>query len=427
MYVIEVKIMHNMHDSIWYRCKIYHTDMFSNIFHTTSQSAIPDPDGLIINPLVISGVMTEGFQIPPSLSVKGNEELAKKIISGIWGKRGVFTCTVANTLTSTIPGVSDAGDTPELTLFTPAADAELIVLGKTVCMKGIPINPGGIPTPATLTISALNLSGMQHHIINAGCKVVPNIPFYDVGGTYGESIVTGKSVKDVRMLYERGILLGELFAKDNDFVIISESCAGGTTTAMATMMAMGVMKENLVSSSSPKNPKELKTKLVNTAFEAAGITIGSLADDPLKAVECVGDPMIAVNAGMIVGASKHVPVIVGGGTQMAAVIAVAVGMDRSVVGNIIQGTTRWLVNDPNSDIEKIIMGIDKDIPIVYVNMDYSKSPYEGLQAYEWGYIKEGVGCGGSSVGAIISSAGKITCEDILDEVHRLYRQILGIE
>ena len=112
---------------------------------------------------------------------------------------------------------------------------------------------------------------------------------------------------------------------------------------------------------------------------------------------------------------------------MAAVITVAVGMDRSVVGNIIQGTTRWLVNDPNSDIEKIIMGIDKDIPIVYVNMDYSKSPYEGLQAYEWGYIKEGVGCGGSSVGAIISSAGKITCEDILDEVHRLYRQILGIE
>ena len=60
-------------------------------------------------------------------------------------------------------------------------------------------------------------------------------------------------------------------------------------------------------------------------------------------------------------------------------------------------------------------------------MDYSKSPYEGLQAYEWGYIKEGVGCGGSSVAAVIASAGKITCEDILDEVHRLYRQILGIE
>ncbi len=371
--------------------------------------------------------MTSDFQVPPSLSIKGNEAVAKDILSRIWGKRGVFTCTVANTLTSTIPGVSEAGDTPELTLFTPAADAELLVLGKTVCMKGIPINPGGIPTPATLTIAALNLSGIQSHVINAGCKIVPNIPFYDVGGTYGEAITCGKSVKDVEMLYERGKILGELFAKDNDFIVISESCAGGTTTAMAVMMAMGVMKENLVSSSSPNNPKELKTNLVNEAFRNAGISIGSLADDPLKAIECVGDPMIAVNAGMVVGASKHVPVIIGGGTQMAAVIAVAVGMDESCVGNIFQGTTRWLVEDRNSDIEKIIAGIHKDVPLVYVNMDYSKSPYEGLQAYEWGFIKEGVGCGGSSVAAIISSSGKITCDDLLEEVHRLYRNILHIE
>ncbi len=371
--------------------------------------------------------MTSDFTLPPSLSIEGNETIAKNILSKIWGGRGVFTCTVANTLTSAIPGVSDAGDTPELTLFTPAADAELIVLGKTVCMKGIPINPGGIPTPATLTIAALNLSGMQHHIINAGCKVVPNIPCYDVGGTYGEAITSGNSVKDVEKLYQHGIELGKLFARNNDYIVISESCAGGTTTALAVMMAMGVMKENLVSSSSPNNPKELKSKLVAEAFKAAGIEIGDLKNDPLKAVQCVGDPMIAVNAGMIVGASKTVPVIVGGGTQMAAVIAVAVGMDESVVGNVFQGTTRWLVNDPNSDIVKIMEGIHKDVPIVYVNMDYSKSPYEGLQAYEWGFIKEGVGCGGSSVAAIISSAGKITCDDLLDEVHRLYRQILNIE
>lgn len=370
--------------------------------------------------------MADGFIVPPSLGIAGDRETAEKILSQIWGKRGVFTCTVANTLTSAIPGVSDAGDTPELTLFTPAADAELLVLGRTVCMKGIPINPGGIPTPATLTQAALNLSGMQYHIINAGCKIVPNIPCYDVGGTYGEAITCGHAVPDARKLYERGVELGEIFSRDEDYLIISESCAGGTTTAMAVMMAMGVMTENLVSSSSPKNPKELKSRLVAEALKAAGTEIGGLADDPLKAVECVGDPMIAVNAGMIVGASKNVPVIVGGGTQMAAVMAVAAKMDPSCVGKFMQGTTRWLVNDPNSDIVRIMHDIDPGIPIVYVNMDYSKSPYEGLQAYEWGYIKEGVGCGGSSVGAIISSAGKVDCDTLLDEVHRLYKGILGI-
>jgi NaMN:DMB phosphoribosyltransferase len=50
------------------------------------------------------------------------------------------------------------------------------------------------------------------------------------------------------------------------------------------MMAMGVLKENLVSSSSPKNPKALKSRLVAEALEAAGITPGDLADDPLKAI-----------------------------------------------------------------------------------------------------------------------------------------------
>lgn len=131
-----------------------------------------------------------------------------------------------------------------------------------------------------------------------------------------------------------------------------------------------------------------------------------------------------VNAGMIVGASKRVPVVVGGGTQMAAVMAIAVKMDPRVVGNMFQGTTRWLVDDPKSNIAKMVDSISPDIPIVYVSMDYSSSPYEGLQAYEWGFIKEGVGCGGAAVSAIVGSKGSVTCETLLDKVHEIYRNII---
>ncbi|MCL2607411.1 MAG: TIGR00303 family protein [Methanomassiliicoccaceae archaeon] len=366
------------------------------------------------------------LELPPSLGICGNTDVALNILSRIWGKRGVFTCTVGNTMTSTIPGISDAGDTPDLTLFTPAADAEMLVLGRTVCMKGIPINPGGIPTPATLTMAALQLTDMPLYIVDGGTKIKPNLPCFDVGGTYGESILTGKAVKNVRESYERGKILGEMLSKTYDFIVVSESCAGGTTTALAVMMAMGVLKENLVSSSSPNNPRELKTKVVSDSLAAAGIKIGDLANDPLKAIECVGDPMMPANIGMIVGAAKRVPVIVGGGTQMAAVIAAAVALDDSVVGNIFQGTTRWLVNDPKSDIRKIMESVHKDVPIVYVNMDYSESPYEGLQAYEWGYIKEGVGCGGSCVAAIAQSSGNITCAELLDKVHDIYKGLLDL-
>ena len=368
-----------------------------------------------------------GLELPPSLGVYGNQKIAEDIISRIWGKRGVFTCTVANTRTSTIPGVSEAGDTPELTMFTGPADAELLVSGKTTCMKGIPINPGGIPTPATLTKAALDLSGMPYYIVNGGCEIKPYVPYFDMGGECGEKITTGHAVKNVKEIYEKGYMLGEMLARAYDYVIISESCAGGTTTALGVLTAMGVLKENLVSSSSPNNPKELKSKVVAEGLAAAGIEPGDLADDPLRAIECVGDPMMPANIGILCGAAKSVPVIVGGGTQMAAVIAGAVKLHPECVGNFFQGTTRWLMNDPNSSMKKIMDCIGADVPIVYVNVDYSESPYEGLQAYEWGFIKEGVGCGGSSVGAIMMTSGEVTCEALVDKVHEIYRGIMGFE
>lgn len=372
--------------------------------------------------------MTYKGELPESLNVWGNRKIADDLISKMWGKRGVFTCTVANTLTSVRPGISDAGDTPDLTLFTPPADVELLVNGEVTCMDGIPINPGGIPTPATLTKAALDLSGMPFYIVNGGSKVNPYVPYFDVGGECGRDITTGDSVSNVKEGYDKGRILAKSLARGYDYIVISESCAGGTTTALAVLMAMGTVKENLVSSSAPKNPKELKTQTVLQGIEAAGYEPGDLKDDPLRAIECVGDPMMPVNVGMIVGAAEAgIPVIVGGGTQMAAVMAAAVTMDPTVVGNMFQGTTRWLMNDPNSSMIKLIRSISDDIPIVYVNMDYNKSPYEGLQAYEWGYIKEGVGCGGASVAAILESEGKITSDDLLDGVHKVYREIMGIQ
>lgn len=137
--------------------------------------------------------------------------------------------------------------------------------------------------------------------------------------------------------------------------------------------------------------------------------------------------MQPVNIGMLVGAARHVPVILGGGTQMAPVMAAAVKLDPSIVGNFMEGTTRWLLSDPNSDLVKLVGSISPKIPIVNINMDYSKSPYEGLQAYEWGYIKEGVGCGASSVAAVAGSAWKIDCDALLARVHEIYRKIINAD
>lgn len=347
----------------------------------------------------------------------------------IWGKRGIFTCTIASTLTSTIPGISEAGDTPELTLFTGPADAELLMAGKVLCMKDIPMNPGNIPTPATLTKAALELSGMPFAIINGGSKVTPRIPCIEVGGVTGEKITGGHAMEhdNVMRAFEYGKILGKHLADTYDYVVVSESCAGGTTTALAVLLAMGVIRENLVSSSSPKNPKKFKWDTVMEGFKAAGISIGDLKDNPLKAIELFGDPMMPVNLGIALGAAPNVPVMFGGGTQMAPVMAAALKLDPSIIGNIVQGTTRWLLADPNSSMERIAEAVSPKLPIVCINMDYSESPYEGLQAYEWGYIKEGVGCGGSCVAAVASNSGAIGCREILARVEKIYSGLVRPE
>jgi hypothetical protein len=65
-------------------------------------------------------------------------------------------------------------------------------------------------------------------------------------------------------------------------------------------------------------------------------------------------------------------------------MAAALKLDPSIIGNIVQGTTRWLLADPNSSMERIAEAVSPKLPIVCINMDYSESPYEGLQATNGG-------------------------------------------
>ena len=62
------------------------------------------------------------------------------------------------------------------------------------------------------------------------------------------------------------------------------------------------------------------------------------------------------------------------------------------------GTTRWVAEDPSGDT----VGLAKEIgsvPLMATKLSFSESCYPQLQAYERGYVKEGVGCGGCAIAA----------------------------
>ena len=345
-------------------------------------------------------------------------------IEATQNKKPLFVLTIATTETAKIQGISAAGQNPEFTDYTPAADAELLLLGKCKSIDGVPITPDGIPTPALIAMSALRLADIPVLVASGGLKVKPKIPYFDLGGNPGRDIKTGNAVDNVSEVIERTKLAGEQLAKTAEYLVIGESIPGGTTTALGLLSAMGINAQGKVSSSMPENPHGLKGDVVRAGLAAAGEKFGSLKDNPVRAISCVGDPMMAAFAGLVLGAAGGVPVLMAGGAQMTAVLAVVKALDADVLCNVAIGTTRWVVNDSSSNIRGIVSQI-ADVPILAADLDFSASRFSGLQAYEKGIVKEGVGAGGAAIASMTASGGTVTKHMLLREIERSYALLMG--
>jgi len=358
--------------------------------------------------------------------IANNPLKAKAFLEEIEGKKPLFICTIATTETGKIPGLSAAGANPDFTDFTPPADAELLLLGKCKSIQGIPITPDGIPTPGLITTSALHLADIPVLVVNGGVKVKPQIPFVDLGGNSGRDIRTGDSVDNVEEVIERAKVLGEQLAKAVDYLVIGESIPGGTTTALGVLTALGVNAEGKVSSTLPKNPHSLKGEVVLAGLKAAGEKFGSLKNNPIKAVSCVGDPMMPALAGLVIGGARQAPVLMAGGTQMTAVLAVINALEPKALCNVAVGTTRWVAKDKSSDICGIVRQFC-EVPVLAADLNFGSSRFPGLQIYETGLVKEGVGAGGASIAAMAKLGGAVTKDILLKEIEHNYALLMGLK
>lgn len=361
---------------------------------------------------------------PAIIVARGSDRFVK----AVWGRAHVFVLVLGTTDTSLIPGITVAGASPELTHYTPPADAEYLILGRCKILKGVPVTPEGIPTPALITRAAVGLSKAPVIVANAGLKHKPLIPFVDLGGVHGRDIRTGKAIprEVVNEVYDRAVVLGRELSKAFDLVVVGESIPAGTTTAMAVLIAMGYDAWGKVSSASPHNPHELKRRVVQEALRAAGVE-GERVDDGLEAVSLVGDPVIPAVAGVAVGAcSGGSWTLLAGGTQMAAVLSVIRSLKPEVLERVAVGTTRWILADRTSDILGLVESVDPRVPVLAANLSFADAPYPGLRRYEEGYVKEGVGAGGSCIAAIASSGGSVSAGSLLDAIVLEYSKIADI-
>jgi uncharacterized protein (TIGR00303 family) len=347
------------------------------------------------------------------VDIFGNKQKGLEFIKQTEQKKFLFALVISYTATSEIPGITMAGEHPDMIKFTGPADAEFIHYGYCKSISVIPMTPDGKPTPALLTKTALEAASIPNIVINAGSKISPKLPFIDMNLDYGKNI--GKepalNIEEVGKAVEYGRIIGRFLGALTDCVVVGESIPGGTTTALGVLEGLGI--KGLVSSSMPYNPVDLKTLTVKEALKRLQ------SKNPFEIISQLGDPMIPTVAGILSTASEISKVILAGGTQMAAVLAFAKSMGFEGKNTAI-GTTSYVVEDKSANLIETVSQI-LDIPILVAKLKLAESKISGLSAYAEGFVKEGAGAGGASIACMLKTG--IDAKGLLDLTEKEYAKI----
>ena len=349
----------------------------------------------------------------PDIEIHCNEEKGQKFIKSVERKHFLFSFVISYTETSEIPGITVAGADPNFIKFTPPADAEFLHYGFCKSIDIIPMTPDGKPTPALLTRTSLESASIPQVVINAGSKIPPKLPYFETSLPFGKniSVEPGLDKSSVVHAVDYGKIVGRTLASCTDCLVIGESIPGGTTTVLAVLKSLGI--DAHVSSSMPRNPQSLKNQVVEKALRRSD------SRDPYDVIANAGDPMIPFVAGMLSTASEITNVILAGGTQMAAVLALAktIGYDEN---KVVIGTTSYIIDDKDANLLDMVKSIS-NIPVLSINPKLEDSKFEGLRAYSEGFVKEGAGAGGSMIASILKTG--IDSKKLLDLIDKEYSRV----
>ncbi|MBM5806134.1 MAG: TIGR00303 family protein [Cyanobacteria bacterium M_surface_10_m2_179] len=312
---------------------------------------------------------------------------------------------LAGTATAAVPGISAAGATPESRRLTAAADAELLVLGAGHPRPhALPPLPAGV-SPALIARVVVEQLGLEPLVVDAGAAVAPAVPHLRLGLPPARCLSSGAAMPpaQVERLLALGRRWGQQLARQGRPLLVAECVPGGTSTAQAVLQGLGVAAAGLVSGSLREPAHHLKRRLVQQGLAAAGLDSGAPA--PAAAVlAALGDPMQALAAGLVQGAAAlELPLLLAGGSQMAAVLALALALSPAaerprIAAGAALATTAWVAAEPSSDLALLLQRIAarwQQEPLAFAaGLRFSSCRSPRLQAFEQGYVKEGVGAGG---------------------------------
>jgi len=316
---------------------------------------------------------------------------------------------LAATATAAVPGISAAGATPSSRLATAAADAELLVWGPGHHRPhGLPPLPAGV-SPALISHVVLRELGWLERlqVVDLGCHQAPAVPHLRLPGLESAGpancLSSGAALDPQRVtaLLERGHRWGAALDPTRPLVL-AECVPGGTSTALAVLRGLGLAADGLVSGSLRRSAHALKASLVDAGLTAAALNSGQ--GSPQQVLAAVGDPMQALAAGLLSAASRRgVAVLLAGGSQMAAVLALALALTApelrpGLASQVRLATTAWVAEESDSDLNRLLALIGERWQVrprlEVAALRFHGSSCRALADYERGFVKEGVGAGG---------------------------------
>ncbi|MGC8609017.1 MAG: nicotinate-nucleotide--dimethylbenzimidazole phosphoribosyltransferase [Thermoplasmata archaeon] len=312
----------------------------------------------------------------------------------------IFILLAGYTEVSTIEGISSAGSSPDEMKLTPALDAEIIIKGKTISTNEPPMTPDGIPTPSIICRAAMNVSGLDAMIIDAGLTVFPRVPFFYTGLGGANKPTSDDALHEIGRSFEFGKYIGRLLDQSYDTLIIGESIPGGTTTAYMTLRSEGY--DLKTSSSMPGDPQDLKEDLF---VESGSRHIKS----PYERMKKYGDYMMALSVS--ISSQFSGTIVFGGGTQMANVYHLDNLMNGTDRERYVS-TTSWVMRHRPETMHALV----PDSRLLVADLDFSRMKNYGLTRYEDGNVREGAGMGAASYYALLKHSKK----DLYDEIERCY-------
>ena len=316
---------------------------------------------------------------------------------------------LAATRTAEQEGISAAGATAAARRTTALADAELLLKGPSVVPRWpLPTLPAGV-SPALLSHAVVARLGLQPRVAAVGLMRQPDFDHVrlespDLGPADCLSSGAAMPLERVNHLWRQGEKLGAGLKRP---LVLAECVPGGTTTAQAVLTALGFEVGGLISGSARQPPKRLKSALVAQGLQKADLSKGCSAEQVLGAV---GDPFQVVATGLLVGAVRsQQPVLLGGGSQMLAVLALALHAlpkqaGAALLRQVLVGTTAWLADEGasaggTSPLDRLVDAIGArfgaSLAVFASGVHFHASAYQALRDYELGYVKEGVGAGAS--------------------------------